>query len=308
MKVTTTEAKLVAIIPSQCVLGEGPIWDERRQVLWFTDIQSAKLFRLGWETGDLERFDMPERVGSVGLTEDPDTLVCAFASGFALFDSQVRASRWLYRTHECQKGIRLNDGRVDRQGRFWAGGMVEDKEKAQGRKGALYRLDETGEPPVRIFGGISISNSIAFAPSGKHLYFADTPTQKIVRYDLEAKDGAIHNKQVFVQIDGKGFPDGSDVDSAGFLWNAEWGTGKVTAYAPGGRIHRQIDLPVTQATCVAFGGPNLDLIFVTTAREGLSEAESAQQPHAGDVFVFQAGVTGLAAPKWAGAVYPAAPQ
>lgn len=304
MTITTTQAKLVAIIPSQCVLGEGPVWDERRQVLWFTDIQNAQLLRLDWETGELERFNMPERVGAVGLTADPDTLVCAFASGFALFDAQVGASRWLHRTHEYQEGIRMNDGRVDRQGRFWAGSMVEDNEKAQGQMGVLYRLDEAGAPPVRIFDGISISNSIAFSPNGEHFYFADTPTQKIVRYDIEGKDGSVRRKQDFAQINGKGFPDGSDVDAAGFLWNAEWGTGRVTAYAPDGRIHRQIDLPVTQATCVAFGGPDHDLIFVTTASEGLSETERAQQPHAGDVFVFRSGVTGLAAPTWAGELYP----
>lgn len=288
----------VAIIPAGCVLGEGPVWDHRLSCLWLTDIQSAQLLRLDWPSGDLARFDLPERLGSLGLTDDPAQLVCAFASGFAFYAPATGACEWLHTTEPDYRGIRMNDGRVDRQGRFWAGSMVEDRGLAPPEKALLYRFGSGAPEAVR--SGIAISNAICFAPDGTGLYFTDTPTQQILRYPLDPQSGAVGDPTVFAALTGNAFPDGADVDAAGRVWNAEWGSGRVTAYAPDGSQYAQIDLPVSQATCVAFGGAELDLMFVTTAREGLSEEQLACEPHAGDVFVFRPGVTGLPAPIWRG--------
>lgn len=294
------DIELVARIPSGCLLGEGPVWDHRESCLWFTDIQSAQLLRLEWPSAALTRYDLPERLGSLGLTADPAQLICAFASGFALYTPANGACEWLHRTEPQYRGIRMNDGRVDRQGRFWAGSMVEKRKAAGGAGGTLYRLDGPDAAPAELRGGIAISNAISFAPDGTALYFTDTLTQEILRFALDPTTGALGEPASFARLTGGAYPDGADVDAAGRLWNAEWGSGRVTAYNPDGRQFAQIELPVSQVSCVTFGGAALELLFVTTAREGLGEAQLAREPMAGDLFVYRPGVTGLAAPVWHG--------
>jgi len=291
----------VATIPAQCVLGEGPVWDHRLGCLWFTDIQAAQLLRLDWPSDDLTRYDLPERLGSLGLTADPAQLVCAFASGFALYTPTSGDCRWLHKTEPDYRGLRMNDGRIDRQGRLWAGSMVENRKLAPPEKGSLYRLDGSdGRAPQQLRSGIAISNAICFAPDGTGLYFTDTPTQAILRYPLDPPSGALGEPALFAQLTGNAFPDGADVDAAGRVWNAEWGSGRVTAYNLDGSLFGQIILPVSQVSCVAFGGVDFDLLFVTSAREGLSDEQLAHEPQAGDVFVYRPGVRGLPAPVWRG--------
>lgn len=290
--------ELMATIAAGCDLGEGPLWDHRISCLWFTDIQKAQLLRLDWPSAELTRFDLPERLGSLGLTADPETLVCAFASGFALYAPATGACRWLRQTEPVYRGLRMNDGRVDRQGCFWAGSMVEAPEFAPPEKGSLYRL--CGDQLAAMRQGISISNAICFSPEGDMLYFADTPTQMILRYPIDRDTGALGEPAVFAQLSGKAYPDGSDVDAAGRVWNAEWGSGRVTARNPDGSRFCFIALPVSQVTCVAFGGADLDLLFITSAREGLSRESLRREPHAGSLFVYRTGVRGLPAPVYRG--------
>lgn len=292
------EIELVAQIPAGCVLGEGPVWDHRESCLWFTDIQSAQLLRLDWPSAQLTRYDLPERLGSLGLTADPAQLVCAFASGYALYTPASGACEWLAKTEPEYRGIRMNDGRTDRQGRFWAGSMVEKRKLAGGASGTLYRLDGPDAAPAELRGGIAISNAISFAPDGTALYFTDTLTQEILRFPLDPATGALGEPASFAKLSGGAYPDGADVDADGRLWNAEWGSGRVTAYNPDGSHYAQVELPVSQVSCVTFGGAALDLLFVTTAREGLSEEQLAREPQAGDLFVYRTGVRGLPAPVW----------
>jgi L-arabinonolactonase len=300
MRVELAAIELVAQIPAGCVLGEGPVWDHRLGCLWFTDIQSAQLLRLDWPSAQLTRYDLPERLGSLGLTADPAQLVCAFASGFALHAPESGETRWLHKTEGEYRGIRMNDGRTDRQGRFWAGSMVEKRKLAGGASGSLYRLDGIGSAPAILRGGIAISNAISFAPDGTVLYFTDTLTQQILRFPLDPVTGDVDDPVVFARLAGAAYPDGADVDADGRLWNAEWGSGRVTAYAPDGTIAAQLALPVSQVSCVTFGGAALDLLFVTTARDGLSEEQLAREPQAGDLFVYRTGARGLPAPVWRG--------
>lgn len=293
--------ELIASIPSQCTLGEGAVWDSRAQSLWFTDIQERQLLRLDWPSRELARYDLAERLGSLGLTADPGRLVCAFASGFALYKPESGELRWLFQTEPEYRGVRMNDGRIDRQGRFWAGSMVEREEGAPPERGSLWRVDHANRStPVVQRSGITISNAICFAPSGERMYFADTPTQQIMAFDLDPLTGKIGEGEVFAQLSGKAYPDGADVDAGGRVWNAEWGSGRVTAYHPDGTMFAQLDLPVTQATCVAFGGPELDLLFVTTAREGLGREKLEQEPDAGNVLVYRTSNKGLAAQIFSG--------
>ena len=274
------------------MLGEGPVWDDRLGCLWFTDIQQAML--LCWHHGAarLERFALPERLGSLALTDDPERLLLALANGFALFTPASAHILWLHRLELEAHGMRLNDGRVDRQGRFWTGAMVEDDAHAPPERGSLYRFDPPGSAaPVALRSGISISNSICFSPDGAHAYFADSMTGRILRYPAV---GPLGEATLFARTEPGSAPDGSDIDAAGRLWNAEWGGACVTAYTPDGTVAGRLALPVSQPTCVAFGGPDLNLLFVTSASEGLAHPE----PHAGDVLVYEGPFKGLPAERF----------
>jgi sugar lactone lactonase YvrE len=283
-------AELVEVIPAANTLGEGVLWDTRRQRLWWTDIQERRLYRYDPAGRALEQFILPERLGSFGFVAGGERIVAAFESGFALYHPESGRLDWLARPSPEAPNVRFNDGRVDRQGRFWAGSMVEGGGPAAGK---LYCLGATGEAEVHAT-GISISNSLCFSSDGRRLYFADTPTRTIHRFDLDAATGAISNRQVFARTPQGAYPDGANVDDEGFLWSAHWGAGQVVRYSPDGAVDAVIAVPATQPTCVAFGGPNRDLLFVTSAREGLDQAALQRQPQAGYVFVYQVSVPGPA--------------
>jgi L-arabinonolactonase len=290
----TSNAKLVDIISVGNTLGEGISWDPVGERIWWTDIQERKLFRCDPLKRALESFDLPERLGSFGFVEGSDKIVGAFESGFGFYHPDSGRLDWLVRPAHDAENMRFNDGRVDRQGRFWAGSMVE----AEGEpKGKLYCLQ--GDQSKVCLTGIAISNSICFSADGRHLYFADTPQRTIVRYDIDAASGAIGNREIFVRTPQGAFPDGSNIDAEGHLWNAHWGAGRVVRYAPDGSISAEIDIPTMQPTCIAFGGKNLDVLFVSSARQHLSEEALAGQPHAGDVFVYQLDVKGLTDSRFA---------
>jgi L-arabinonolactonase len=286
---TTVTAELVDIIVVGNTLGEGIVWDPVGQRVWWTDIQERRLFRYAPQTRTLERFELPERLGSFGFVDGSDHIVAAFESGFALYHPEHRTVDWLARPGHGPGKIRFNDGRVDRQGRFWAGSMVEGGGEPRGK---LYCL--TGRSLKVHLTGVAISNSICFSPDGQHMYFADTPQRTILRYDIDAQSAAISNRSVFAQTPPGAFPDGSNVDAEGHVWNAQWGAGRVVRYAPDGSVGSAISLSATQPTCVAFGGDKLDLLFVSSARENLDQSRLAQQPNAGDVFVYKLNIKGLA--------------
>jgi sugar lactone lactonase YvrE len=290
----TSNAKLIDIISVGNTLGEGISWEPVGERIWWTDIQERKLFRLDPVTRALESFVLPERLGSFGFVEGSDKIVGAFESGFAFYHPETAQLDWVARPAHDAENMRFNDGRVDRQGRFWAGSMVEAEGEPTGK---LYCL-QGAQPTVRLT-GIAISNSICFSADGRHLYFADTPHRTILRYDIDAPTGAIGNRQVFVRTPQGAFPDGSNIDAEGHLWNAHWGAGRVVRYAPDGSISGDIVIPTAQPTCIAFGGKNLDLLFVSSARQHMNGEALARQPHAGDVFVYQLDVRGLADARFA---------
>jgi L-arabinonolactonase len=280
----------VDIIPAQNILGEGVSWHHETQTLWWSDIQAQKLWRYDIASKTTKSFDTPERLTSFGFIDGSETLVAAFESGIGLYKPGTPDISWLHRPHFDVPGLRFNDGRVDRQGRFWTGTMVET---AGGPKaGTLHSIG--GDGGIRTHAdGISISNGICWSPDSRCFYFADSPTRTIYVYDFDPDSGSTSNRRVFARTPQGAYPDGANVDAQGFLWSAHWGAGRVVRYAPDGTIDSAIEIPAEQPTCVAFGGPDLDLMFVTSARDGLSSEALARQPHAGDVFVYNVSVPGL---------------
>ena len=284
------DIKLIDIIPAGDIVGEGVLWDWRRQALWWTDIQRSRLYRYDWAKRERTILPAPERIGSFGLVARSDDLIAAFASGIAMYDPVATRVTWLARPEVDRPDIRFNDGRVDRRGRFWTGTMQDHGTREP--IGKLYSFDSTRGLRCHI-DAVLISNGLCMSPDGAKLYFADSPTRTISVYDVDEPAGTLGAPRVFVRTVEPAVPDGATVDADGCVWNALWGGSCVVRYTPDGREDLRVALPVSQLTCVCFGGPELDLMFVTSAREHLDAAALQREPHAGNVFVYQTPFRGL---------------
>lgn len=234
--------------------------------------------------------ETPERLGSFGFVADSERLIAAFAGGIALYDPYQRSVVWLARPDSVVPGVRFNDGRVDRRGRFWSGTMVEGEQASA--DGCLYSVDSTGEARCHLR-DLRISNGLCHSPDGRQLYFADSPTRTISVHELIEPEGILGIPRIFARTPEGAFPDGAAVDVDGCVWSAHWGAGCVVRYTPDGRIDRTLRLPTRQPSCVCFAGPDLDILCVTTAREGLDCSTLQAEPNAGDVFLYRTGVQGL---------------
>jgi L-arabinonolactonase len=277
-----------AILSARNILGEGILWDARRRALWWTDIHGQRLHCHDWQRDDTTCYATPERLSSFGLIKGREPLIAAFASGIGIYDPIGQIVDWLARP-KLAPAERFNDGRVDRQGRFWSGTMVEGEHTPAG---SLYSI--AGADTVRChLREVSISNGLCFSPDGLRMYFADSPTHLIQVFDVLEPDGLLSAPRPFARTPGGAFPDGATVDADGCVWSAHWGAGCVVRYTPEGRVDRTISVPASQPSCVCFAGTQLDLLCVTTARHGLDEASLDAEPNAGDVFVYRVGVQGL---------------
>ncbi len=216
-------------------------------------------------------------------------MVGAFESGFALFDPDNGIPGAILRPEGLSQGLRLNDGRVDPMGRFWAGSMVETAADA-----AAARLYSLGNGTLRTHArGLGIANGLCWSPDATWLYLADSAQQVIWRYAYDLATGAISGRAEFARTSGQVCPDGAAIDTAGCIWSAQWDGGAVVRYTPDGRIDRVIHLPVSRPTCVSFGGDDFGFLFVTTARTGLDSHALATQAGAGDVFVYNVHAQGM---------------
>lgn len=276
------------------VLGECPLWDERAACLWWVDIRQPAIRRLAAE-GAVATWPMPALVGSIALVEDGRLLV-ALPHQLALFDPRTATLEPYLDPPAMPPGHRFNDGRCDRQGRFWVGSMHNE---TRAPEGVLFCLEGRELRPV--LPGICIPNSLAFSPDGRTMYFADSLRYALYAYDYDPARGTLGAQRVLASTQPPGFPDGSTVDADGFLWNAEFNAARVVRYAPDGRIDRVLPMPVSRPTCCAFGGPQLDVLYVTTASQQMTPEELEAQPLAGALLALDVGVRGLPEPRFAGA-------
>lgn len=273
-------------------LGEGVIWDRHTEAIWWTDIQESRLYHYNPTSKKLGYHDTPERLCSFGFTDHEDWLIAAFENGFAQYNPEKNIINWLSKPQEQYNHIRFNDGRVDRQGRFWSGTMVENDEGGTER-GRLYRLDMNEKcSSVPLLEDILISNSLCWSPDSDKMYFADSANNRIDVYDFDPALGIPTNGKPFARTNDDVFPDGSTVDQDGFLWNAQWGGNRVVRYSPNGVIDYILNVPVSQPTCVAFGGPDLSWLFVTTAKDGLDDNQLANEEFAGDLLIYKTDTKG----------------
>lgn len=269
------------------ILGESPIWDERARALYWVDIRRPAIRRLDFADGDVRTWPMPELVGSIALAED-GRLVVALGAQVVLFDPATSESHPVAALPHRVPGHRFNDGRCDRSGRFWVGTMHN---VTRGPEGVLYRLGPQGFEPV--LDRLCIPNSLCWSPDGRTMYFADSLRYAVDAYEVDASTGLPGARRTMARTEPPGFPDGSTVDAQGYVWNAEFNTARLVRYAPDGRIDRIVPLPVPRPTCCAFGGPKLDVLFVTTASQNMTTEELRDQPLAGALLRLDVGVQGL---------------
>jgi len=277
-------ATLLKVLPVQNILAEGIQWHVDSQSLWWTDIHSSCLYQYLPASDDIRKIPMSERVGCFAFTPQPNQLVIAFASGIALYDLATQEIKWLARPEANNLGNRLNDGRVDNQGFFWVGSLVENPSLST-KKAQLYRLKDS--QCQIMLNDISISNGLCFNQSGTAFYHADSVTGRINQYSYPTDAEQSLSASLFAETRSGASPDGACIDNEGYMWSAHWGASKVVRYAPDGTVVHSIELPVTQPSCVAIGGENFDWLCITTAKEGLTNQQLAQQPQAGNIFIYQ---------------------
>ncbi|MFD0466086.1 SMP-30/gluconolactonase/LRE family protein [Microvirga aerilata] len=244
--------RIEVLVDVKTTLGEGPLWDVDEQRLYWIDSFDGRVFRSTADGRELRSWDVPQKIGSMALRRSGGA-VLSLQRGFHLLDFNTGDVELI---HDPEPGLtanRINDGKVDKAGRFVAGSMDTMEE---GPNGALYSLGPDLKV-TKLDQGIVCSNGPCWSPDGKLFYFADTWSGEIWVYDYDQVTGAVSNRRTFTKIDTSrgGAADGSTVDSEGFLWNAQVYDGKIIRYAPDGSVDRVIEMPVKKVTSVMFGGP-----------------------------------------------------
>jgi sugar lactone lactonase YvrE len=284
-----------------CDLGEGLLWDAPGQKIWFVDILQRRVLSHALDSAACTAFELPQRVGWVLPVHAANTWLLGLQEGFALTEwdgsGTPTSLRWLARPHASPSPLRLNDAKADRTGAAWAGSMNHGDSSRP--DGCLYRLAPTGELSVHDT-GYHVANGPAISPDQRLLLHTDSVLRTIYAFDLDVEDGRISNKRVWVRFDdGEGYPDGMCFDAEGCLWIAHWGGACLTRRDADGRVIRRVDLPAPHITNVCFGGPDLNRLFVTSARSGLGAEALARFPLSGALFEVDAGgVHGLAPHAW----------
>lgn len=280
------------IAGTAAILGEGPVWVERERALYWVDIGTGQVFRLS--SGHVEPLEPTTTLCSM-VPRLKGGFVGGSLDGLVALSDDLAATALVHPEADLPVN-RFNDGKVDREGRFWAGTMDRTEQRATG---SLYRL-EPDLACTRIDSGYTVTNGPAFSVDGRTLYHTDSGRQTIYAFDLDLAGNAT-NRRVFCQFgEGDGYPDGMTVDAEDCLWVAFWDGWCVRRISPAGERLQEIAMPVQRPTSCAFGGENLDQLFVTSASRDLSDADLLRQPAAGGLFRCRPGVTGIAERPFAG--------
>ncbi len=285
-------------LPVQNKLGESPIWEPKENALYWVDWGGGPLYRFELATGQCDRFPVSM----------PVTALARRAGGGLVAVVQTGLFGWNPQTHEFtpivgqpepeRPTLCYNDCVVDRQGRLLVGAV--DERDPWAPLGSLWRLDPDGSLH-QLDGELTTPNGLGLSPDGNTLYVTNMRNHEILVYDYDTAAGTVGNRRLFAKVPAEeGLPDGLIVDAEGFIWSAHWDGWKLTRYDPTGKIERQVRFPVNHVICSAFGGKDLDELFVTTAWWGFSDEERKKLPLAGDLFRIRPGVKGLVEPAFAG--------
>ncbi len=315
-------------VPAGNTLGEGVLWCDRDQVVYWTDIAQSQLWRYRPADGNVARWPMPERLAALALCEADGWLLLALASRLAFFHVERGEFRYIHDLHylrdpvapavgrpsanraprdagqrpalpvKVQPDCRANDGACDRRGRFVFGMLHEPTEGPKQPVAPFLRLNADLSLEVLPLPTVAISNSIAFSPTGDTMYFCDSLQKQILQCDYGDTPGSA---RLFADLRHEpGEPDGSAIDAEGFLWNARWGDARVVRYRRDGTEDRSLRMPVSQPTRPVFGGNARQTLYITSAHDGLDDLARARDPLAGHLLVFDSGIAGLPEPRFAG--------
>lgn len=287
--------ELLLEIPAQDTLGEGIIWDESTGAFFWTDILGRRMHRFHFSSASFTTIELHGRLCSFGLTRTPGKFIAAFDKAIGWLDA-ASGNFVPVVEPELPGGVRFNDGRVGPDGAFWVGTMVEDAAGAgASNSGALYRLglDLTLSQHLT---DIGISNGLCWSPGGVEMYHTDSAPGRVTVYPFDQKRGTLSSGSQFTAGPLPGSPDGALTDSDGRYMTALWEGSAVGVFGRNGDLKDKLELPVSLITCPAFGGEHLNLLAITTARVGLTEAELIREPGAGNLFIYRTPLVGR--PEW----------
>ncbi|MFM0553837.1 SMP-30/gluconolactonase/LRE family protein [Paraburkholderia sediminicola] len=286
-------------------VGESPVWRAKEQALYWVDIPAQKIVRLRIDSGERSEWLLPEKVACIAFDHRGTVLAGCETGLFAVTLTESSANgepvrvtgRKLAAPDFACDDMRFNDGRCDRQGRFWAGTMVQDMAAAK-PAGALYRFDERGVLSAPVVDALITQNGLAWSPDGTTMYLSDSHPlrRQIWAFDYNVETGEPRNRRVFADLNHHaGRPDGAAVDADGCYWICANDAGLLLRFTPEGKLDRQIAVPAVKPAMCAFGGRDLDTLFVTSIRPAANASE-----HDGHLFAVRPGVTGLPEPEFAG--------
>lgn len=275
------------LVNRHSILGESVFWHPKKRKIFWVDIEGKKVHCSNHMNGETISFDTQERVGCI-VPEESGTILMALENGISRLDTDTGITTHLLSIEERVEGKRFNDGKCDALGRFWVGSMSEQK-----GFGSLYCIN----PDLayrKMLDKVKVSNGIIWSLNNEYMYYIDSLTRKVVRYEYNLINGAISNPQVLIRVPkSMGYPDGMTIDNQGNLWIALWGGSAVSKWnASTGELLKTISVPAPNVTSCAFGGENMNTLYITTAKKDLTNSESHQYPLSGGLFLAQLKIGG----------------
>lgn len=273
------------------VCGEGPLWIPEQSALYWVDIDGCRAHRYSFEHEQVKTWPLAEKTGWLLPCEGRDEFIAGCKSGVYYIDLESGKRTFLFDPEPDLPGNRFNDAKTDADGRIWAGTMNDNGDE---KTGWLYRIDADFSYS-RCDGPYAVTNGPAISPANDVLYHVDTRGGVVYAFD-KRPDGVLENRRVFIQIDrAQGRPDGLTVDNEGYVWLAHWGGSRLSWIAPDGSIEGIVELPAPQVTSCAFGGPDMNVLLITTAARNV---DLERYPQAGGLFCVKTTVTGRVVPPF----------
>lgn len=283
-----------------CAVGESPVWNAEEGAWYWVDIPARRIWRLDPASGALRNWHTAEMVACIAFKDD-GAVIAGMESGIfslGLGEGQAAGPTLLATPPELGAGMRFNDGRCDRQGRFWSGTMLMDMAAARAI-GCLYRYSARDGLSAPVVPDLITQNGLAWSPDGRTMYLSDShPARQLIwRFDYDADDGMPYNRRLFADMTvQRGRPDGAAIDSDGCYWICANDGGCLLRFTPDGRLDRHIDLPMAKPSMCSFGGPDMDTLLVTSIGAGAVPGDS----WAGAALLVRPGVKGVAETRFRG--------